>query len=91
MYKNVTSYSRGDKEHKPSILQNEVNGIVFKVHKHIYYGNQWLLSCAELNIDKFDLDTDDMEAAKRKGIIKMKELLEARIAKYQKAIEMLDQ
>lgn len=91
MYKNVTSYSRGDKEHKPSILQNEVNGIVFKVHKHIYYGNQWLLSCAELNIDKFDLDTDDMEAAKRKGIVKMKELLEARIAKYQKAIEMLDQ
>lgn len=91
MYKDVTSYSQGDKERKPSILQNAVNGIVFKVHKHIYYGNQWLLSCAELNIDKFDLYTDDMEAAKGKGIIKMKELLEAKIAKYQKAIEILDQ
>lgn len=91
MYKDITSYSQGEKERKPNILQNEVNGIVFKVHKHIYYGNQWLLSCAELNIDKFELDTDDMETAKEKGITKMKEMLETRIVEYQKAIEILNQ
>ena len=91
MYKDITSYSQGEKERKPNILQNEVNGIVFKVHKHIHYGNQWLLSCAELNIDKFELDTDDMETAKEKGITKMKEMLETRIVEYQKAIEILNQ
>ncbi len=34
MYKDITTYSQKDKERKPSILENETNGIRFTVHKH---------------------------------------------------------
>ena len=40
MYKDVTNYSRDSKERKPSILENNVNGIMFRVHKHVYYGEE---------------------------------------------------
>lgn len=89
MYKDITSYSRGDIEKKTRVLQNEANGIVFRVHKHIYYGNQWLLSCDELNVDKMSLDTDNMEIAKEKGRLKMIELLNRKAEEYKKAADSL--
>ena len=89
MYKDITSYSRGDTERKPSVLQNEANGIVFRVHKHIYYGDQWLLSCKELNVDKIPLNTDNMEIAKEKGCLKMIELLNRKAEEYKKAVDSL--
>lgn len=89
MYKDITSYNRGDIEKTPRVLQNEANEIVFRVHKHIYYGNQWLLSCDELNVDKIPLNTDNMEIAKEKGRLKMIELLNRKAEEYKKAADSL--
>lgn len=91
MYKDITSYSRDDRERKPRILENSVNDIIFKIHKHIYFEDEWLLSCAELGIDKKQLDTYEMEEAKVRGIMLMRKLLQDRIEKYQKAVDKLSE
>ena len=86
MYRDITTHNQRDEERKPSILENNVNGISFRVHKHIYYGNQWLLTCRELGVEQKQLHTENMEEAKKLGINKMKELLKDKIEKFQKAI-----
>lgn len=86
MYKDITSYKNGDKEKNPRVLENTVNGIPFTVHKHVYYGNEWLLSCDKLNADKITLGTNNMEIAKEKAIDKMIELLDIAIVEYKTAI-----
>lgn len=86
MYKDITTHSQGDKERKPSILENETNGIRFTVHKHIYYGDEWLLTCRDLGVEYLHLDTEDMEEAKEKGIVEMIKLLGNKINQYEKAI-----
>lgn len=90
MYKDVTNYSRDDKERKPSILENDVNGIMFRVHKHIYCGDQWFLTCKELAIEQERLHTEDMEEAKKLGVERMRELLNKKVEKFKRAIEQLD-
>lgn len=55
MYKDITTYSRNDVKREIRVLENEANGIKFRVHKHIDYGNEWLLSCYELNISNVPL------------------------------------
>ena len=86
MYKDITTYSQRDKERKPRILENETNGIRFTVHKHIYYGDEWLLTCRDLGVELLHLETEDMEEAKEKGIVEMIKLLGDKISQYEKAI-----
>ncbi len=86
MYKDITTHSQRDKGRKPSILENETNGIKFKVHKHICYGDEWLLTCREIGVEQLHLNTNDMEEAKEKGIIEMIKLLGEKISRYKKAI-----
>lgn len=86
MYKDITTHARGDKERKPRILENETNGIKFLVHKHIHYGDEWLLTCREIGVEHLRLNTDDMEEAKEKGIIEMIRLLGIEISRFEKAI-----
>ncbi len=90
MYKDITTYSQRDKERKPSVLENETNGIGFTVHKHIYYGDEWLLTCRELGVEQFCLNTEDMEEAKEKAIVEMIKLLGEKICRYKKAIAELN-
>lgn len=90
MYRDITTYDRRDAERKHSILENNVNGIRFRVHKHIYCGDQWLLTCRELGVEQKQLHTENMEEAKKLGIRTMKELLKDKIEKFQKAIEQLE-
>lgn len=86
MYKDITTHAQGDKKRKPSILENETNGIKFLVHKHIYYGDEWLLTCREIGVEHLCLNTDDIEEAKEKGIVEMIKLLGVKINQYEKAI-----
>ena len=44
MYKDITTHSQRDTDRSPRILGNETNGVKFTVHKHIYYGDEWLLT-----------------------------------------------
>lgn len=90
MYKDITTHSQRDKERKPSILENETNGIRFTVHKHIYYGDEWLLTCRELGVEHLRLNTEDMEKAKENGIVEMIKLLGKEICRYTKAIRELN-
>ena len=86
MYKDITTHSQRDTDRKRRILENETNGVKFTVHKHIYYGDEWLLTCRELGVENRTLNTEDMEEAKEKAIIGMIQLLGMAINKYQKAI-----
>lgn len=90
MYKDITTHSQRDKERKPSILENETNGIRFTVHKHIYYGDEWLLTCRELGVECLRLNTKDIEEAKENGIVEMIKLLGKKITRYKKAIKELN-
>lgn len=90
MYRDITTYNQRDTERKPSILENNMNGIRFRVHKHIYCGDQWLLTCRELGVEQKQLHTENMEEAKKLGINIMKELFKHKIEKFQKAIEQLE-
>mgnify|MGYP001783999653 CR=1 FL=1 len=91
MYEDVTCYSRGDKERKPRILEANVNGVRFSVHKHIYYGDQWLFTCIEFDVERERLHTTDMEVAKKKGIERLRELLNKEMEEIQKAINQLEE
>ena len=89
MYKDITTYSRNDVKREIRVLENEANGIKFRVHKHIDYGNEWLLSCYELNISNVPLKTEDMNEAKKKALVTMAEFFNKIVHKYKKAIEEL--
>lgn len=86
MYKDITTHDKRDTDIKPRVLENETNGVKFTVHKHIYYGDEWLLTCKELGVETRRLHTEDMNEAKEKAIIEMIQLLGNAIIKYQKAI-----
>lgn len=89
MYKDITTYSRNDVKREIRVLENEANGIKFRVHKHIDYGNEWLLSCYELNISNVPLKTEDMNEAKEKALVEMVKFFNKMVQKYKKTIEEL--
>lgn len=67
MYKDITTHSQRKKDRSPRILENETNGVKFTVHKHIYYGDEWLLTCRELGVEKQNLKYRGYGRSKRKG------------------------
>ncbi|RHP46991.1 hypothetical protein [Clostridium sp. AF32-12BH] len=90
MYKDVTSYSRASKTRKPSVLECDANGIKFRVHKYLHCGEQWFLTCRDLNVEQYSLNTEDMEEAKNKAIIEVTKLLYEKVKEYQDAINYLE-
>lgn len=69
IWKDDSSYSQNDKKRIPSCWRMDVKDFIsIQVHRHIYYENTWLLSCKELNLDKFDLMTNDVEQAKSQAL-----------------------
>lgn len=77
--RDITSYSQGEKERLPRVIEVEAFGIKFKVHRHIYYPGTWLLTCDYLKIDKKDLKTDDMQEALSKAKIDILSTIDAEI------------
>ena len=68
-WKDETSYSRLDKEHIPRVWSCEFEKTVkVVIHKHIYTGEEWNLSCNVLNLDTVSLKTTDLEKAKQRGL-----------------------
>jgi len=84
-WKDTTSYSRGDKERIPRILEIKVEGLRIVVHRIIHYP-EWYVSCYDLNIEDRCLYVDDLYEAKIKaidiilekleGLMRVKEVLE---------------
>ncbi|MDI9413476.1 MAG: hypothetical protein QM401_07870 [Bacillota bacterium] len=77
-WKDVTSYSRGDKERIPNTLKAEICGFPIVIHRHIHYPGTWLLSCYGLNLTNVDLSTDDFNEAERNAVA----FLVAQLDKY---------
>lgn len=64
-----TSYSKTDKQRIPSVIKCAITpNVEFNVHKHIYYGDDWLLSSVFAGLDKIELHTSDLSEAKSRAI-----------------------
>jgi len=63
-WEDITSYSKSNKTRTPRVLCASINGLEVIVHKHIYYGEKWLLTSHELNLKGVPLDTNDFKKAK---------------------------
>lgn len=91
-YKDVTSYSSSDKERKPRVLECSLTATIkFTVHKHIYFGEEWLVSCRYAGLDKQGLGTTDIEIAKEKAKEVMLKALETKKSEAEKALAKLSQ
>ena len=67
-WKDVSSYSRGDKERIPSAWLLKAGYVRIVVHRHIHYPkDQWLLSC-EPFYNNFELKNKDISKAKKSAI-----------------------
>ena len=66
-WKDGTSYSRGDKERIPRFLELEVDGAIIVIHR-IGHLESWYLTVHKLNIEEINLNTDNLDVAKTKGM-----------------------
>ena len=66
-WRDGTSNSRGDKERVPRLLELDVEGVVVVIHR-IMHCEGWYLTVHKLNIEKIELDTDNLNDAKSKGL-----------------------
>ena len=66
-WKDISSYSRNDKERTPTVLELRVDGLRIVIHRIIHYP-EWYVSCYDLNIEDKCLYTEDLEEAKAIGI-----------------------
>ena len=86
-----TSYSRNEKDRLPRVLECELfPNIKMTVHKHIHYGDEWLLSSEAAGFDKEQLGTADINLAKRIAIRTMTERLKKKCAEFKAAILELE-
>lgn len=80
VWKDITSHSRGDSKREPRVLECRLaENVAVKVHKHMWFGDEWLLSCDYLGLGMVELGTCDMGEAKEKAIeVTIKKLKEKR-------------
>jgi hypothetical protein len=63
-WKNVTSYSQGDKERKPRTWEARFGGLRIVVTRHMdYEKDQWVLRCHDLHLERLLASKDVKEAA----------------------------
>jgi hypothetical protein len=70
IWKDCTSYSRNDKERKPTIFELKLpSGLrISIVNGHIYYKGQWIMHCFDIGIDTHPLNVKTQEEAQEKAI-----------------------
>ena len=86
-WKDITTYSQGDKEREPSSLQAEIEDIRIVIHQHIHYPNgELLLTAKDLGYNMMDLKTTNWEKAKEIAENFIKLAISRKIAFYQKIL-----
>lgn len=87
-----TSYAQGTrKKAEPRIWEIEVNdGLKITVHRHIHYGDAWLLTCRRIGLEHERLESLDVDEAKREALVITSNKLEEIRRKAQDAIEKID-
>jgi hypothetical protein len=90
-WKDATSYSRDDRKREPTIWETHVSGVEVMVHRHIYNGpDTWLLSCRDVGIERRELRSKDIDAAKREAAKLLAKLLREKAARFVSAAKELD-
>lgn len=75
-WKDATSYSRGDKDRTPTVLEINLGAYRLVVmSSHIYYPGKWVMTLRPLIESPFELNVETLEEAKVKAIEYTKELL----------------
>lgn len=87
--KDVTTHSKNDKDRKPRIIELEVCGIKFRVHRYIHIPGTWFLSSNEFNVDKEDMKTDDLNEAIHNARVYIIGYLDGKIIQLQQARNIL--
>lgn len=64
-------------------------GIIYTVHRHIFYPDTWVLSCEDY-FDKEDLNTDDINEAVNRATEKMLRKFRATITKLSVAVDEIE-
>jgi hypothetical protein len=71
-----TSYQRGERGNiPPRTWSTKVGALTIIVTRHIHWPDTWLVNCRQLYLDQRDLHTGDVEEAKRRAIVRIKELV----------------
>lgn len=87
----ISIHSQRDTERKPNVIEIDSGGIKFKVHRHIYYPDTWLLSCRRMGIEHENLKTYDLPEALEKAKMFILSAIEDEIAVLKQAKEMLEE
>lgn len=67
-WRDVSSFSREEKDRTPESFSLELNHCEIGVHRHIYYPGAWLAHCWELNVKDKVLKSVEIEQAKKEAI-----------------------
>ena len=87
----ATRYAKDTTTQTPTILKcNVTSDVEMRVYQHIDYGEEWLLSCAFVGLDKFCLHTEDLVTAKEIAKGKVKFELRRMESKINAAIAQLE-
>lgn len=91
-WKDITSYSQRDIERIPSTLEfrklTPLNTRLI-IHRHIYYPDTWLVSCKGTEIDKVNLNTNNVEEAKTLAINYMMDYAEKLLDKWNNILTVI--
>jgi hypothetical protein len=88
-WKDTTSYNRNDIERKPRYLEAKAGLVDLCIHKYVGCGEQWFLSSKELNIDRYELKTLNIEKAKEEALNKARHFTDLRWQAYKEALDIL--
>lgn len=89
--RDITTYSQNDTERKSRVIEIVSGGIKFKVHRHIYYPDTWLLSCRRMGIEHENLKTNDLPEALEKAKMVILSAIDDEMAVLKQAKEVLEE
>lgn len=68
MWKNTTSYSKSSDKTEVRTTSLRTEHLDITVTKHIHYGDELVMSCDSIGIQRKPLGVEDMEEGQRKAI-----------------------
>ncbi|MCB0252534.1 MAG: hypothetical protein KDI55_02280 [Anaerolineae bacterium] len=85
MWKNITSYSRGEDKTDVRTTQLLLDGLDIVVTKHIHFGDELIMNCRNAGIDQKALGVTVMEEGQKKAL----NIVENRLKKMLYAIRQV--
>lgn len=75
-WENVSTRRQGELEQPKRVFYYRIGLMNISLHKHLHYGDTWLCSCNQLNIDKHELKSKDLEEAQKEALTVVKKELQ---------------